>query len=343
MRFRMVFAFDPSQTGSPSPWKPKETDIEPLDICGSSTSIAPFPAPSPAISPSLSPGQGAISMRPRRGVRWASDSTQPASNTPTRTSSSLPLDPMMTQIQSICTAFKDSKGDETCLGFIVDESFMRHQIYPTRALHPGPATSVSLYKRLTSGQQNRNTKLTRKERLQLALTLASTVLQLHKTPWLSERWGKKDILFLNGNVPYVSRTFLGAGQPPAQVLDAPSKSLPVVRNETIFALGVILIELCLGSALEEMRSPEDLSEDGTPNALTDYLTARRMINEVYDEGGGRYGDAVRRCVHCEFDQRIASLDVEVFRKCFYQGVVQPLEDDWMDFSSMNPGPRVMLS
>lgn len=48
-----------------------------------------------------------------------------------------------------------------------------------------------------------------------------------------------------------------------------------------------------------------------------------------------YGDAVRCCIHCEFDQRKASLDVEAFRKSFYQGVVQPLEDDWTDFCSMN--------
>jgi hypothetical protein len=187
------------------------------------------------------------------------------------------------------------------------------------AFHTETPTAISLYKRLTNSPQNRNTKLTRKERLQLALTLASSVLQLHKTQWLGERWGKNDILFLGGNVPYVSRTFLASSHPPPQDLATPVKSLPIVRNETIFALGVILIELCLGSALENMRSPEDLSDDGTSNSLTNYLTARRLVNEVYDEGGGRYGDAVRRCIHCEFDQRKASLDVEAFRQCFYQG------------------------
>lgn len=111
--------------------------------------------------------------------------------------------------------------------------------------------------------------------------------------------------------------------------------LSIVRNETIFALGIVLIELCLWAGLEKLRSTEDLSNDGTPNSLIDYLTARRLVNDVYDEGGGRYGDAVRRCIHCEFDQRKVSLDVEAFRESFHQGVVQPLEDDWTDRCSMN--------
>jgi hypothetical protein len=89
-----------------------------------------------------------------------------------------------------------------------------------------------------------------------------------------------------------------------------------------------------------MREDEDLGADGLPNFLTDYMTARRLVNEVYDEGGGRYGDAVRRCIHCEFDQRKVSLDVESFRQSFYHGVVQPLEDDWVDFCNMNVGSRV---
>jgi hypothetical protein len=174
----------------------------------------------------------------------------------------------------------------------------------------------------------------------LALTLASSVLQLHKTPWLNERWGKDDILFLEGsNGPFVSKSFLPIGTQIQQISAAPFKSLPIVRNETIFALGVVLIELCLGSALENMRSIEDLGEDGAANSLTDYMTARRLVSEVYDEGGGRYGDAVRRCIHCEFDQRKASLDVEAFRQSFYQGVIQPLEDDWTDFCSMNVSQR----
>jgi hypothetical protein len=36
----------------------------------------------------------------------------------------------------------------------------------------------------------------RKYRLGLAVKLASVLLQLYKTPWLKEVWGKQDILFV---------------------------------------------------------------------------------------------------------------------------------------------------
>ena len=324
IRFRMVFSFDVQDIPhSVLPWKSKETHIESVEEEDGVSELSPTSAHS---SPLTSTSSLTL-VRPRRAVRWGSENSQSSSTTTLTIRSSVSQNSSMVQIKNLCSAFKDCKGTEACLGFLVDEKQMRHGIYPIlQSLHREPPTAVTLYRRLANGPQNRNTKLTRKERLKLALTLASSVLQLHKTPWLNERWGKSDILFLEGNNgPYISRTFLPMGAVPAQDVTTQTKPIPLVRNETIFALGVILIELCLGQALETMREPEDLGDDGLPNSLTDYMTARRLVSEVYDEGGGRYGDAVRRCIHCEFDQRNASLDVEAFRQSFFQGVIQPLE------------------
>ncbi|EPE36148.1 hypothetical protein GLAREA_05486 [Glarea lozoyensis ATCC 20868] len=162
----------------------------------------------------------------------------------------------------------------------------------------------------------------------LALTLAASVLQLRQTPWLDERWSTSDILFISGTKsPYISRTF--------KVLDPETKDesikhFSVIQNETIFSLGVSLIELCFGSSLEALREEEDVSLNPQ---LTAYMTARRLLSQVYEESGNRYGDAVRRCVNCEFDHRKPSLEVETFRDKFFSGVVVPLEEDWTDFSS----------
>ena len=344
MRFRMVFSFDIDPSIAHSiPWKPKETEIEPLEITEEEIAASKVSLGSLAelsvtstnmrLSRSLTPRP-----RPKPGVRWASDTSEGSSSSTlaVRSLTTRSTDSLMVQIQNLCSAFKDWKGTEACLGFLADEQSMRHGVYPIlQPIHHETPKVVSLYKRLDSPHVP-SAKLTRRERLNLALTLASSVLQLHKTPWLNERWGKDDILFLEGTEgPFVSKSFLPISSAQPQNSFAPLKSLPIVRNETVFALGVILIELCLGSALENMRSEEDLGDDGTPNSLTDYMTARRLVSEVYEEGGGRYGDAVRRCIHCEFDQRNASLDVEAFRQSFYQGVIQPLEDDWTDFCSMN--------
>ena len=120
----------------------------------------------------------------------------------------------------LCSTFKDWKElpQKECLGFIVGEKYMRHYIYPIvrqDIVQAWIEQPISLYNRLTT--QSRKSRLTRKERLQLALTLVSRVLQLHKTPSLSDHWDKNDILFLEGSSkPYVSKSFLPTGNVPLQ-------------------------------------------------------------------------------------------------------------------------------
>ncbi|KAH6681496.1 hypothetical protein B0J14DRAFT_530012 [Halenospora varia] len=322
MRFRMVFTFDTTHgDGGHLPWQPRYTEIEPLEICGEVggldiEKLQISPLPSPAVTPNGT----------KKGVKWASDPSPKGSVTTLPP----PYSPSTAnEIRDLCAAFKDYKGTDHCLGFILDEKRLHH-IYPL-VNQPSLATltPITLSKRLTDPRRSVG-KLTRKERLQIALTLAASVLQLHKTAWLSENWSTNDIYFLEGSPgPHLSKSFSSHPTQPTTADPATTpKSLPIVRNETLFALGIILIELCLGTPLSHLQLPEDI----TPNQqLTDFMTARRLITDVYDEGGGRYGDAVRRCVHCEFDQRLASLDVEAFRGCFYQGVVVPLEEDWGDF------------
>jgi hypothetical protein len=64
-------------------------------------------------------------------------------------------------------------------------------------------------------------------------------------------------------------------------------------------------------------------ENGKPNAYTDFSTANRLIQSVYSEGGNRYGDAVRRCIRCDFDQREETFESDDFRQAVYQRVVAP--------------------
>ena len=65
--------------------------------------------------------------------------------------------------------------------------------------------------------------------------------------------------------------------------------------------------------------------------LRNWITATRLMEAVYNEAGTLYGDAVRRCLHCEFDQRNTSLEDDAFRQAVYDGVVATLEDNVKDF------------
>ena len=90
----------------------------------------------------------------------------------------------------------------------------------------------------------------------------------------------------------------------------------LIRSEVLFALGLTLIELRFGQTLSELQTPEDVN---SVEAFTNYRTATRLLDYVYNESGSRYEDVVRRCLQCSFDLRDASLDNEEFQQgCFQE-------------------------
>jgi hypothetical protein len=62
-----------------------------------------------------------------------------------------------------------------------------------------------------------------------------------------------------------------------------------VRNQSIFGLGVLLIELWFGKPLEDLRIPTDMNEQNEANQITDFATARRLLDGVYRDAGDRMG------------------------------------------------------
>lgn len=113
----------------------------------------------------------------------------------------------------------------TCIGVLVDEyDGLRHRIWP-----PKPRLPLSTYLPVSVSLESILTmqcleKITQPE---LGVQLASAVMQLHKSGWLCETRGKKDIVFLqkqlkatNGHwfpVPEVERPFVRRMFPPPHV------------------------------------------------------------------------------------------------------------------------------
>ena len=188
--------------------------------------------------------------------------------------------------------------------------------------------------------------ISRGDRYGLALTIASSILQLSSTPWLPEAWDKPDIQVLleqqNGKAgdeklpsDYSKRLYVEKSFPVCYDNQAsPAANVfPGLRNQALFRLGIVLIELCLGDTLESLRTSEDpLDRDGKSNILTEWATATRLIHDVSREAGNRYGDAVRRCIYCDFDQRSTSLENSAFRQAVYDGIIVPLEDIYEDYN-----------
>lgn len=167
-----------------------------------------------------------------------------------------------------------------------------------------------------------DTRLTKKQHLQLAVILASTTLQLHATPWIDQEWGKHDILFHDDCIdqPHVSQHFYKHENPP----DIPSLQWSPIRNLSVFGLGVLLLELSFGRPLEFLKTDQD------PPIFTELAIARRLLDFLEDEESSAYSDVVRACINCDFGSKVkvSSLENDAFRQAVYDEVVLPLEDEW---------------
>ncbi len=118
----------------------------------------------------------------------------------------------------LCAFAGNPQNPLPCLGFFLDEGFLRG---PHEVRLPGfttPVATKTLKDIVEADRASENVpKLNDTNVRELAVVLASSLLQLHSTPWLSEDWDKSRIHFLQPErysvrgvtlrEPYISRSF----------------------------------------------------------------------------------------------------------------------------------------
>ena len=240
-------------------------------------------------------------------------------------------------IGELCQAMRDSR-EASYLGILVDEEGRGHRISMLKAPpNNEPMQIVSLQSLLEE------IPLERMDRLVLGVKLASTLLRLHSTPWLNTNLEKQNVFFKKQgkgietallDKPLLSKDFIAPNcriSSPEPDNAALSRGLQHhTRNQSIFALGVLLIELWFGKPLDQLRDAEDLGPQNQVNDITDFATTSRLVETVYKEAGSCYGEAVSRCISCEFEQRSSNLDTESFKQAVHSGVISQLEKN-LDF------------
>ena len=105
----------------------------------------------------------------------------------------------------------------------------------------------------------------------------------------------------------------------------------IIRNQPLFALGVALIELWYGESLSELHEDDDGPLDPPDlqsSLLTRFNTADRLADELADDAGTKYSDAVRRCILCDFSLRVKRLEDVQFQKAVFHGVVAKLKKSY---------------
>ena len=266
-----------------------------------------------------------------------------------------PALPYLIEIADLCEAVKKAHL-EICkgpLGYLRDEQDRRHAFYPPR--HPTKfsenAEMVTLASLLSKSMRSNVSNhtgivsgaLSRIERYSIAVTLASSLLQLYSSPWIGETWSKNDIYFLKAaagsarpivvDKPFITRKFT------SHSLQSSVKSVSeqVGRNtsiKSIQALGIMLLELCFGEAIEDQSIRSKYLCDGQPNDMTDFCTAKYWLeSDTLGEGGPDYAEAIRRCLFCAFGPKSTDLEDDELRAAIYAEVVQPLGDVVRQFNS----------
>ncbi|KAI1109199.1 hypothetical protein F5Y14DRAFT_433390 [Nemania sp. NC0429] len=259
------------------------------------------------------------------------------------------------EIQCLCDYLKSAKqlgsgyisdpnADDDCL--LIDLTSSTSQKMETASL----SSFLGLQK--PNNPSRTRVQLSRKQRFSIAAAAVWAILYLCGSPWMGDNWdGKNEIqLFVEGTgvaqqlaehptLGYIFRSTLH--QQPENPVDPTSEAERFqgsqIRNKALFALGILLIELCLNTTFEQIR--RESQEDGRSSApleisssvVDDFEIANSQTDRVYLEAGDSYGYAVQRCLRCEFPGRDVTKTFEFsqFRQNFFNGVVAPVQATYM--------------
>lgn len=228
-------------------------------------------------------------------------------------------------IDNTCRLIQQTQYFDSCLGFSLDSSGKLRGVYPVQRENKSTTMigkPIRLEELLTNPPLvNGLYGLTLKEKYVLAITLASSLLQLYNTPWLSESWSKKDIVFLSEDAtskrpvniqkPFVTAVF-GPSTP------TPQSNPPAIdNNASLLGLAVVLLEVSLGQSIKSRHSTENLGLFGT---------MKYWIAQQEDNLSKAFYSAICHCMSWYADPS-KKLGDPSFRQEVLDQVVMPLRDE----------------
>ncbi|RYP55837.1 hypothetical protein DL771_012304 [Monosporascus sp. 5C6A] len=191
--------------------------------------------------------------------------------------------------------------------------------------------------------------LSAKQRYGIAASVAWSVLHLSGSPWLGDRWDEDQAVILLersstgrkilSRYACASYLFPASTNPASPEQTSRNSFTHLIPNKTVFALGILLIELCINKPFGEIQEIRVSGTNSSPNTLLDvYSTALGRLDEVRRQAGDSYGNAVERCVKCVFrgSEESRDFDLPNFRREFYEVVVAPVQATYQ----MMPGSSV---
>lgn len=239
-------------------------------------------------------------------------------------------DPANLQITNLCTTIATCSADLP-YGCLKGDS-RQYIVHPLRKTNDQPQKFVTLESLLSKS----TITLSRRQRLQIALILASSHVQLHPTPWLKSKWSKKDILFLcdeqdptkvSTEQPYISRSLARAIQKNHENANSSSTNSSYSFQDSLRNLGIMLLELCFGTAIEDHKMRRNIPIiDEQSLQVFNYAIAIQWARDVVEEAGPEFSDAVTWCLHHTPESIGADGLEDGWREDMFFKVVEPLKN-----------------
>jgi hypothetical protein len=228
------------------------------------------------------------------------------------------------------------------LGFFRMEAGTEHRVFFSDAYQKlGHCQLTSLYDILTTIVPLPNKKAFQYERVELAKQLASAMLQFQSSPLLRHHWGGDDIVFFRQpesarNVrsmlsePYLNVQIKGSLQSSLIGVDEDDAfendtCESFVKNEYLFQLATLLIEIAYQAEMEDLLSTEEARLCDDDPELERWFVADRLCDDISSNLGSRYRAVVRLCLDCSLkDDHLVEADK--YEDRIYREVVNELEE-----------------
>jgi hypothetical protein len=246
----------------------------------------------------------------------------------------------VTEIDSLCSRLSQIAPEQAssgmpsspCLGYLSGTDDYRYLIYRNSQLNPN-MKDRSLQELLQS--ESKDMRLSVRNRLQLAFTLALSLLQLHSSQWITKRWRSRDVVLFREDKqkwsPYVAAAFnaIRQGQIPNTSTEVANIKASKLKSSAIFGLGVVLLEIGHSRLLMDPTSSEDGGDaaeqgDTGESEMRERLEACTQVlkKSVASELGPRYQDVVEKCILWDEDDDLSDSAVQ---KSFFDKVVCELD------------------
>lgn len=276
----------------------------------------------------LSESMNSLHVHPRRSVSFSPTTPPPSprpSHSPLRTKS---VSSHYDEVKDLCSVVKSFGNEEkNCIGFSMENGKLRGA-YPVPLngfRFSRKAESVTLEDIL---KDNQNIRLSKKERYTLAVTVASSILQLHASPWISDPWSKRDIMFYRTISAHRSIDIEHPHVSQKAAPEATGQRGFSSKNATLLALGILLLELYFGRPCEQ-HMPANLYM-GPDKSLAMLCTAHQWYESEQEDLSAAFQTAIAHCLRCFADPSGSLQDSEFLQTAIDQ-IVLPLQDELYQF------------